>query len=525
MPVWAWNVLSIVCLFGFSYDLQVETWYISSTLLHFYKCLSWGWGGHKQNSIIMKKFFLFSLLCVISHLLAYSDVTKNVTIHVGETLTIDPYRDSGITPGMYTGVKGASSCSLTDPTMFILTTSSYKLDNPLGAYKNSETTVFTLVALKSGFCTFSSIVYYATLDSRWNATDKTSNIIYNITVTEWPKVISITIPNSLSLNVGENYTFSPVVAEPGANPTLSWSSTNPSVATVSNGAVQAVGPGTTTIICTAENGVSAQCLITVNPVLATTISINYTTYELPKNEMVQLTATVLPENATNKVVNWKSSNESVATVDAAGNVVGVSAGSCTITATTTDGSNLSASCLVTVPSDEVVVPSGDRLMVNDVVATKGTQPRLNVRVINKTEISVIQFRLTLPEGFSVATPALTERGKNLFVNMSDVSGKENCKMFNVISLTGEPLASGDGILIHLPLNVSGTVASGDYSALFDNVSMIPASGAMEKGENIVANITIEEGQGTLLGDMDGDGKVTVSDVTKVIDIYLEGTGE
>lgn len=479
----------------------------------------------------MKKLFLFSLLCVMSQLsvFAYSDVTQDVTMRVGESLTIDPYIVSGINESDFGGWRYFSVAGYpAQQRYFIIQNGTFVQIKSMSYYKvnDKENQVFTIEALTTGFSTFKACVQYmvSSFTSKGWVTNYYGVIItYNITVV--PKLVSVTIPNFLNLALGESYTFSPILAETGTVATLSWYSTNPGVATVDNGTVQAVGSGTTTIICTADNGVSAQCAVTVNPMLATTISLNYTTYELPKNEMVQLTATVLPETATNKVVNWKSSNESVATVDAAGNVVGVSAGSCTITATTTDGSNLSASCLVTVPSDEVVVPSGDRLMVNDVVATKGTQPRLNVRVINKTEISVIQFRLTLPEGFSVATPALTERGKNLFVNMSDVSGKENCKMFNVISLTGEPLASGDGILIHLPLNVSGTVASGDYSSLFDNVSMIPASGAMEKGENIVANITIAEGQGTLLGDMDGDGKVTVSDVTKVIDIYLEGTGE
>jgi uncharacterized protein YjdB len=61
-----------------------------------------------------------------------------------------------------------------------------------------------------------------------------------------------------------------------------------------------------------------------------------------------LTATVLPDNASTKTVTWSSSDEAIAKVDAtSGEVVGVKAGTATITATTTDG-NKTAICTVTV---------------------------------------------------------------------------------------------------------------------------------------------------------------------------------
>ena len=61
----------------------------------------------------------------------------------------------------------------------------------------------------------------------------------------------------------------------------------------------------------------------------------------------QLEATVLPENATNQKVSWKSSDESVATVDQMGLVTGHNNGFCTISATSEDG-NYVAECEVTV---------------------------------------------------------------------------------------------------------------------------------------------------------------------------------
>jgi uncharacterized protein YjdB len=61
-----------------------------------------------------------------------------------------------------------------------------------------------------------------------------------------------------------------------------------------------------------------------------------------------LTATILPENATDKTLNWSSSNENVATVDANGAVRAVGNGVATITATNTSNSAMKASCEVTV---------------------------------------------------------------------------------------------------------------------------------------------------------------------------------
>lgn len=67
-----------------------------------------------------------------------------------------------------------------------------------------------------------------------------------------------------------------------------------------------------------------------------------------------LAVTVEPDNATNKNVNWESSDTSIATVDASGKVTAISAGSATITATAVDGSEVSASCFVTVTHGNMV---------------------------------------------------------------------------------------------------------------------------------------------------------------------------
>ncbi len=89
----------------------------------------------------------------------------------------------------------------------------------------------------------------------------------------------------------------------------------------------------------------------------TSVSLNETSRTLTVGNTDQLTATVVPSNATNQTVNWSSSNSSVATVSATGLITVVGAGSATITATTADG-GYTATDVLTVNSASTVVSGG-----------------------------------------------------------------------------------------------------------------------------------------------------------------------
>ncbi|MBD7911442.1 Ig-like domain-containing protein [Clostridium cibarium] len=82
------------------------------------------------------------------------------------------------------------------------------------------------------------------------------------------------------------------------------------------------------------------------PIVASKILLNKTTDNLQVGQADNLVATVTPDNATNKNVNWTSNDPSIATVDSNGKVTALKAGNVTITATT--GNGITASCLVTV---------------------------------------------------------------------------------------------------------------------------------------------------------------------------------
>ena len=103
---------------------------------------------------------------------------------------------------------------------------------------------------------------------------------------------------------------------------------------------------------------------TPNPatVAVTGVSLNKTSLSLVEGTSETLTATVSPENASNKSVSWKSSAADVATVDENGKVTAVKAGSATVTVTTADGGK-TATCSITVTEAVRIVITGNTAQV------------------------------------------------------------------------------------------------------------------------------------------------------------------
>ena len=91
----------------------------------------------------------------------------------------------------------------------------------------------------------------------------------------------------------------------------------------------------------------------------TGVSLSLNTLILDVGDEGTLTATITPDNASNKSINWESSDTGVATVDANGKVTAVSVGSTAITATAADGSGKSATCSVTVNAKPTYTISAD----------------------------------------------------------------------------------------------------------------------------------------------------------------------
>ena len=185
-------------------------------------------------------------------------------------------------------------------------------------------------------------------DSKWSR--------YFGSIVEMDPILTTSIElNETEIEVTEGETVqltATVLPEDATDKTVTWASSDESVASVDeNGLVTAVAPGAATITAMANDGsnLSASCNITVLQgfVLAESIQLNVTTVGLNEGASLQLTATVLPEECDNKNLTWSSNNPSIATVDSNGLVTTHGVGTATITAITTDGSNLSTTCTVT----------------------------------------------------------------------------------------------------------------------------------------------------------------------------------
>jgi uncharacterized protein YjdB len=173
-------------------------------------------------------------------------------------------------------------------------------------------------------------------------------------VTVVQPVVSITL-NEASININPGMTFD-LVAEVNPynadNKELEWSSADESVATVDqNGVVTGVDAGasgreTVITVRSKDSGVTATCVVRVTKdVVGVELDCTYKRIEAGKE--FQLTASITPEDATNKNVTWQSSATDVAIVDANGKVTAVAAGVAMITVTT-EQNGYTATCKVVV---------------------------------------------------------------------------------------------------------------------------------------------------------------------------------
>ena len=171
-----------------------------------------------------------------------------------------------------------------------------------------------------------------------------------------------------------------ILPETTTDKSVTWASSDENIAKVdANGLVTAVSVGNTTITATTANGLKAECAITVEKTDATDIVLSTRDLTLLLGQTGQLTATITPDNTTDKTITWRSDNEAIAKVDTDGTVTAVSVGVANITASCGE---VSATCKVTVnpvtattvtinvPATEVYV--GDKLTLTATVAPDNT---------------------------------------------------------------------------------------------------------------------------------------------------------
>lgn len=145
---------------------------------------------------------------------------------------------------------------------------------------------------------------------------------------------------------------------------ITWTSSDTNVATVTNGVVKGISAGTATITATTKDGnFTDTCEVTVMQNAVTGIRISEKLIDLGMGYKKQITATIMPDDATDKSVEWTSENPEIAAVSDNGTITGKSYGRTVVTATTTDG-GYTAKCVVRVKPIDVVDATGNNEFVS-----------------------------------------------------------------------------------------------------------------------------------------------------------------
>ena len=301
----------------------------------------------------------------------------------------------------------------------------------------------------------------------------------------------ITLENegTMQLNAKVELTGKPI--EP-----IEWNSEEPSVATVKNGLVTAVGAGTTTITATCGEK-TATCKVTVNASPLQEVRLDKSELEILKNDSETLTATLVPANTTDdRTVTWSTNAEDVATVNQSGRVTGKKEGTAVITAKVGDKE---AGCTVTVKEVHT-----QRIYFDDSKLTlnKGKNKTLSLRFdpSNTTDAKKATWESSEPSVASVSTSgyvrALKKGTTTVTAKIGDMTASIEIEVVEV-PMTGVKISYGSKSLkvkqstymsaSYLPSDTTDT-KSGTWKSSNTNVATVSSSGkvtAVSEGEAII----------------------------------------
>lgn len=191
-----------------------------------------------------------------------------------------------------------------------------------------------------------------------SATSEDGGYVASCVVTTIQRVTGITIsaPATVTLDENETYSFEVTILPSNANnKNFSTSSSNTSIASLnSNTEVLAKSKGQCTITVTSEDG-GFTASFNVNVLRRVSgVQISDSQLSIEAGKTGRLTATISPSDVSNPNISWSSSNNSIATIDANGNISALAVGQCTITVTTEDGGFQDFCALTVTPNDDVL---------------------------------------------------------------------------------------------------------------------------------------------------------------------------
>ena len=295
--------------------------------------------------------------------------------------------------------------------------------------------------------------------------------------------------DSVEMLMGEQITLHATVSPTSAVPNnVSWISSDNRVATVVDGVITAVKGGECDIIATCQDK-RYVCHVIVTEILPTEVTLNQDEAKIEIGSQLNLIATVLPENTSNKTITWESTNSAVATVND-GIVTGVGQGECNIVATCGDKQ---AVCHVIVVEHLIYITLDEheaRLLPNHLmILTPTVTPVATDLVVTSSNPAVAAARMA---GNKIQVMGITEGTTTIYVNSADGYAFSDSCVVEVYTELGD-------------VNCDGFVNISDVTHLIDYL----LSGDVPNFKPFNADVS-------------GDGNVTIKDVTGLIDMLLSG---
>ena len=295
--------------------------------------------------------------------------------------------------------------------------------------------------------------------------------------------VEVLVGNQLAL------TATSVPANATPNNAIIWTSSDASIATVTDGVITAVHVGECDIKAYLLDKV-AVCHVTVTEIAPTEISLSQEFAKLEIGSQLTLTATVLPDDATDKYVTWTTTNANVATVDDQGIVTAVGQGECLITATCRDKQ---ASCHIIVVDHFIFITLDEhemRLLPNHMaILTPSVMPENTPLVVTSSDPTVAAARMA---NGKIQVVGIKEGRTTIKVNSTDGYAEADSCLVKVYTLRGD-------------VNCDGFVNISDVTSL---ISYLLSNNS--------------EGISMVNADTNNDGNVNIGDVTQLIRHLLSG---
>ena len=348
-----------------------------------------------------------------------------------------------------------------------------------------------------------------------------------------PTITTATLPNGT-----EGETYNQTLAATGTDD-ITWSlaegSSLPTNLTLNASTGEISGTPTTaetsTFTVTATNAYgfdSKQFTLTID-VSVESVSLDKTTLELTEGSTETLTATITPNNATNKTVTWESSDTRIATVDQNGKVTAIAPGTATITVTTADGNHI-ATCSVTVNAATTITTQPQSVSV-----TEGQSATFSVTATGDN--LRYQWQINSGNGWSDITGA-TDASYTIDRTTTAMSGNQYCCV--VTGDGGETTSSAATLTVNerptIPPVIPPTVSEETIDAILDAEPGETVTVALEEsdtvldadvfetlaGKDITLEITLDHGVSWTVNGQDIPEGVSLSDLDLGVTLNSDG---